>query len=245
MMTVRILFLGPARDAIGVDATDLQLPIGATVADMRQVLHEQYPTLGSLMEALRVAVNEHYAPDPQHLREGDEIALIPPVSGGEDDEWIDLLPTALPVNEAQAFVGKREEMGGICTFVGATRSERDPLHGRLIGLQYEAYNGMALRCMRDLVGRARRQWPIGAVALLHRAGAVGLGEPSVVIAVACPHRAEAFEACRWLIDTLKQEVPIWKKDVYEDGFTRWVEPKAQAGGREVSPAEARGSPGRR
>lgn len=122
------------------------------------------------------------------------------------------------------FVRGDGALGGITTFFGATRGEQDREHGALLRLDYEAYRDMAVVQMRKLAEHAAREWKAGRVALLHRLGGVGPGEISVAIAVACPHRAESFDACRWLIDTLKRDVPIWKKDVYADGFSCWVDP---------------------
>ena len=138
--------------------------------------------------------------------------------------WIELFDGTLPLGRILEFVGGDAALGGIVTFHGATRGEHDPGHGALVRLDYEAYCTMAENQMRELARSAQRKWGAGRVAMLHRLGAVGVGEISVAIAVACPHRAEAFEACRWLIDTLKRDVPIWKKDVFADGFTRWVDP---------------------
>lgn len=125
-----------------------------------------------------------------------------------------------------SFVGGDPSLGGIVTFFGATRAEHDPSHGALRRLEYEAYREMAWEQMKRLAAQAVANWQAARVVVIHRLGGVGVGEVSVALAVACPHRAEAFEACRWLIDTLKQDVPIWKKDVFADGFTRWVDPTA-------------------
>ena len=131
---------------------------------------------------------------------------------------------SLPVDRVLAFVSGDPALGGIVTFFGATRGESDALHGPLLRLEYEAYRGMALNRLQELAQAARQRWDAERIAMLHRLGPVGVGECSVAIAVACPHRGEAFEACRWLIDELKREVPIWKKDVFAEGFTRWVDP---------------------
>ncbi len=130
----------------------------------------------------------------------------------------------MPLDRVTAFVSGDAAAGGIVTFYGATRIEHDPEHGALVRLDYEAYPEMALTQMHELSRKARQTWSVGRLVLLHRLGRVPVGEDSVAIAVACPHRAEAFTACRWLIDSLKQDVPIWKKDVFADGFTRWVDP---------------------
>jgi molybdopterin synthase catalytic subunit len=132
----------------------------------------------------------------------------------------------LPLGRVVEFVGGDTSLGGIATFYGATRGEHDPVHGALVRLEYEAYSAMAKSQMQELAIHAQQNWKAGRIVMLHRLGPVGVGEISVAIAVACPHRAEAFEACRWLIDALKRNVPIWKKDVFTDGFTRWVDPSS-------------------
>jgi len=139
------------------------------------------------------------------------------------EDWIDLQPDPIPASRVIEFVTD-PQAGGIATFLGTTRAESSPTGQPLLALDYEAYAEMALQQMRDLAERARGKWPIRKLALLHRVGRVGVGEPSVVIAVSSAHRGEAFEACRWLIDTLKAEVAIWKKEVWQDGGESWVHP---------------------
>jgi len=136
-------------------------------------------------------------------------------------DWIEILNVALPVAEAVRFV-QDAQAGGIDVFLGTTRSEKNADGKDLVALDYEAYAEMALKQMTDLARQARAKWPIVKLAFLHRTGRVALAEPSVLIAVASPHRAEAFEACRWLIDTLKSDVAIWKKEVWSDGSGTWV-----------------------
>ena len=140
-------------------------------------------------------------------------------------DWVDLFATGLDAGAAVRFVTDARA-GGIDLFLGATRAETNAAGHELLALDYEAYASMAIATMRDLAARARARWPIVRLVLLHRTGSVGLGEPSVVIAVSCPHRGDAFEACRWLIDTLKQEVPVWKKEIWADGGQTWVHPPA-------------------
>ena len=134
----------------------------------------------------------------------------------------------MPLERVLEFVSGDVALGGIVSFYGVTRAELDPKHGGLVRLDYEAYRTMAENQMQELARNAQRKWEAGRIAMLHRLGPVGVGEISVAIAVACPHRTEAFDACRWLIDALKREVPIWKKDVFADGFTRGVDPTLQA-----------------
>jgi molybdopterin synthase catalytic subunit len=141
----------------------------------------------------------------------------------DSSDWIELIAETLPVAAALEFVGN-PVAGGTCAFVGTTRAQRNAAGLDLAALDYEAYREMALQQMHDLAHRARDHWPVAKIALLHRTGRVEVGHASVVIAVACPHRAEAFAACRWLIDTLKTEAPIWKRQIWSDGTARWVEP---------------------
>ena len=142
------------------------------------------------------------------------------------DDWIQLQPEPIEAGAATRFVSV-PEAGGIAIFLGTTRAERSADGGALVALDYEAYDVMALERMRDLARRARERWPVRRLAMLHRVGRVALAEPSVLIAVACPHRGEAFDVCRWLIDTLKAEVPIWKKEVWDDGGERWIHPERE------------------
>lgn len=117
--------------------------------------------------------------------------------------------------------------GGICTFVGTTRADMDGGR-RIVTLDYESHSTMVRRQLADLTERARARWPIERIVLSHRTGRVAVGEASVVVGVSCPHRVEAFEACRWLIDTLKAELAVWKKDVYDDGSEAWTPPNKEA-----------------
>ncbi len=134
---------------------------------------------------------------------------------------IEILSTPLSVYDAEQFVVDLQA-GGICVFSGNTRAETSSDGRELVALDYEAYADMALRQLNELAGRARERWPILKLAILHRTGRVAVGEPSVVIAVSCGHRAEAFEACRFLIDELKRDVAIWKKEVWKSGDATWV-----------------------
>lgn len=137
---------------------------------------------------------------------------------------VELVRLPLDRSAVSDFVAGDEALGGIVTFEGAVREESHPQHGRLRHLEYEAYESMAVQQLQTIARTAVERWGAGRVAIVHRLGVVPIAEISVVIAVACGHRAEAFEACRWLIESLKKDVPIWKKDVYEDGFVQWSQP---------------------
>ena len=140
------------------------------------------------------------------------------------NDWIEILGTPLRVESAVKHVTDASA-GGIDVFLGTTRAETSPDGKSLVALDYEAYTEMALSRLRELARCARERWPIVKLAILHRTGRVSLGEPSVIIAVSTPHRADSFAACQFLIDQLKVDVPIWKKEVWEDGAERWVMPR--------------------
>jgi len=136
-------------------------------------------------------------------------------------DWIEILATPLDVGRAVEFVTD-PAAGGIATFLGTTRADQN-----MAALDYEAYTEMAMQQLRSLAGQARGRWPIIKIALLHRTGRVEVAQPSVIIAVSTPHRADAFEACRFLIDSLKKDVAIWKKEVWADGTGTWVHPRKE------------------
>lgn len=225
-INVRILFLGPARDLADVSAMTLSLAPPARLAHVRAHLLEHVPPLRRALTSVRFAINQVFAEDDAPLHDGDEVAVIPPVSGGaaEPSIWVELVDGPIPAASVRDFVGGDPALGGIVTFEGATRAENDAAHGELVRLDYEAYASMAQRQLEALAQEAQRRWSLGRLVVIHRLRSVLAGEVSVMIAVAAAHRAEAFAACRWLIDTLKRDVPIWKKDVFADGFARWVEP---------------------
>ena len=139
------------------------------------------------------------------------------------DDWILLRPEPFDTAKAIAFVSADDRAGGIAIFLGTTRAEGE-LPRKLIALNYEAYDEMAIKQMHDLAAAARQKWPILKLVIWHRTGEVRLTRPSVVIAVSTPHRADAFDACRFIIDQLKKDVAIWKKEVWSTGDETWVHP---------------------
>ncbi len=139
-------------------------------------------------------------------------------------DWIEIHDYALRIDPAMEFVTDRDA-GGIATFLGTTRAETAPDGKHLLALDYEAYDPMAVKQLHELAAQARQRWPILRHVILHRTGRVHLGEASVLIAVSTPHRAAAFDACRWIIDNLKVDVAIWKKEVWSDGSASWIHPE--------------------
>jgi MoaE-MoaD fusion protein len=218
-MRVRVLFFGMLKDIVGKPADAIDLPEGASVRDVLAKYESLIPRLKECLPSLALAVNQQYAGPDTILRPDDEVALLPPVSGGAPDA-AGLRRHASIVREAidpQRVVAglKRGEDGAALVFEGIVRNQT---RGRkTLYLGYEAYEAMALAQMESLADQALQQFLIRDVAIIHRLGRLEIGETSVLIAVASAHRAAAFEACRWLIDTLKRTVPIWKKEHFEDG----------------------------
>jgi molybdopterin converting factor subunit 1 len=202
------LFAG-LRERAGTGERRLELPDGSRVADVWEPLE-----LGEQPAGLLYAVNREYAPADTPLSAGDEVAVIPPVSGGAfrlSEEPIDPAAVIREVSDPLA--------GAIATFIGTTRVES---RGRTVHyLDYEAYGGMAEQVMAELAEELKRKHELCELAIAHRIGRVDIGEPSVVIAVSAPHRAAALAACKEAIDTLKETVPLWKKEVYEGG-EEWI-----------------------
>ena len=208
-MNVTVRLFAGLRERAGTGERPLELPAGARVADVWGALG-----LGDEPAGLLYAVNRDYAPTDRTLADGDEIALIPPVSGGA----FALSESPLDLNDVVAQVAD-DRAGAIATFVGTTRVES---RGRtVLHLEYEAYAGMAEQVMAQLAEELARRYELCKVAIAHRIGRVGIGETSVVIAVSAPHRGDALAACRDAIDTLKETVPLWKKEAYESG-EEWV-----------------------
>jgi molybdopterin synthase catalytic subunit len=216
-MRVAVRLFGAVREAAGAKELSVELPEGATLADLRDLLAAEHPIFEALGERLAVSRNLEIARLESPVQDGDEVAFLPPVSGGGGTCTLSSRP--LDPGEVAARVAG-PGMGGVVTFVGAVR---DHARGRAIRhLEYEAYPAMAEREMERIAAEAGRRWPGTRVAIAHRQGHLEIGEIAVVVVAAAPHRAEAFEACRFAIDTLKQTVPIWKKEVAVDGEA-WVD----------------------
>jgi MoaE-MoaD fusion protein len=211
-MRVQVLFFGQLKDLIGQVAESLVLGERATVRDILQHYSEKFPAILKLSPSLALSVNQEYASQDAPLRDGDEVALLPPVSGGAVRAGI----TCEKIDPHQIVPAmERPEDGAIVMFDGIVRNNS---RGRkTLYLDYEAYESMALKQMEDLADEALTKFPVRDVRIVHRLGRIEIGESSVFIAVASAHRAAAFDACRWLIDTLKTTVPIWKKEYFEDG----------------------------
>lgn len=221
-IVVQVLFFGAARDAAGQSNFELRLPLASTVESAVKALREQFPDLNRFGRSLLVALNEEYASANRSLAAGDELALFPPVSGGSTHNFFELTTTPIDVGAVARRV-VLPECGATVTLDGYAREwtkGRRTLH-----LVYEAYEPMAQRELERLGNAATERFEIAHIGIVHRTGKLEIGETSVVIAVSAPHRRAAFAACEWAIKELKRTVPIWKKEVFEDGEV-WVESEA-------------------
>jgi len=221
-MRVQVLFFGMLKDLIGRPSETLELREGSTVADVLSHYEAQVPRIREVLHSVALSVNQDYAGPEVILANEDEVGLLPPVSGGksQDGQGTSREPHAQIVREridTKAVLEKikRPEDGAAIVFEGVVRNNTRGRH--TLYLDYEAYEEMALKQMEELAVKAIGQFAVRDVALVHRVGRLEIGETSVLIAVASAHRGPAFDACRWLIDTLKRTVPIWKKEYFVDG----------------------------
>jgi molybdopterin synthase catalytic subunit len=216
-MRVRVLLFAALREAVGQKQLELELHADATLAELMARLEHEYAPLARYRGRLLVSLNEDRAPLDTQLGEGDEVALLPPVSGGSERAWIDAQPLSMDALLAEVT---GPAMGGVVTFTGIVRNQARG--SEIDHLEYETYAPLADRELRKIVAEVAERWPQVRLALSHRIGLLAIGEAAVMIAAAAPHRAEAFLACRFAIDTLKQTVPIWKKEFATSG-AYWVE----------------------
>ena len=217
---IRFRYLARLRELVGTDAETIDIPVGWTLKDMYDGLRREHPGLPE-RDSVRAAVNQEFADWSATVSEGDEVAFIPPVSGGAHAVGVlfELTRDPLDARRLEAAVS-HAGAGAICTFTGVVR---DHSRGRSVThLDYEAYAEMAGAEMRKIGDEIAAKWPEARVAMAHRTGRLEIGEASVVVSVSCPHRGEAIAACKWGIDRLKESVPIWKKEHAADG-TYWIE----------------------
>ncbi len=225
---VTALLFGQAREWAGTSSLDLSVEAPATVESAFALLRSQYPKLGEIERSLLFAVNEEYASPSHPLSDGDRLAVLPPVSGGEDRSRDVCEITRAPVDIAGLRARLLEgDSGAVVIFDGVARNNTKGR--RTLYLEYEGYEPMALRTMEQIGSEVHERWPINRVGIIHRLGRIDITESSVVIVVTSAHRKIAFEACHYAIDRLKKIVPIWKKEYFEDGAV-WIE-NEQAEGR--------------
>lgn len=228
-INVRVLFFGAARDAAGTDETTIELLAATTCAVAFDHILQMFPELQRFGKSLLFAINQEYAQPDREVREADELAIFPPVSGGASEtletnadgaqDFFELTTTPIDVGAVARRIVPNLS-GATVTLDGYVR---EFTRGRRsLYLVYEAYAPMALKELQRLARQAHRLFDIAHIGIVHRTGRLEIGETSIVISVSAPHRRAAFEACEWAIKELKRTVPIWKKEFYEDGEV-WVE----------------------
>jgi molybdopterin synthase catalytic subunit len=220
-IAVRARLFARLREQAGTDTEQIEVPAGSTVADVYETIQKLHPGLQADRNAVRVALNQEFTSWTSKVADGDEVAFIPPVSGGAHGVGVLFELTSRPLDARRMETAvEHKGAGAICTFTGVVR---DNSRGRSVThLEYEAYAEMATAQMRKIADEIAEKWPETLVAMAHRTGRLEIGEPSVVVSVSSPHRAEAIAACKWGIDRLKETVPIWKKEHATDG-TYWIE----------------------
>jgi molybdopterin synthase catalytic subunit len=223
LMQIGVLFFGVLKDLVGSSTETVELPDGACVQELLAHYAEEFPRVREMLPAVALSVNQEYSKGDRALRAGDEVALLPPVSGGTGEAGVSPSGEDCPVRIVREPIMtqsvldrlKLPEDGAAVVFEGVVRNHTRGR--RTVYLDYEAYEAMALKQMDALAKEARSRFGVREAAIVHRLGRIEIGETSVLIVVASAHRGPAFEACRWMIDTLKKTVPIWKKEYFEDG----------------------------
>jgi MoaE-MoaD fusion protein len=223
LMQIRVLFFGVLKDLLGRSAETVELPEGAQLRQLVSHYAGQSPRLREMLPSVAFSVNQEYSPGDRALQAGDEVALLPPVSGGLGETAPGGRSHRGPVQIVREPIAthavleslKLPEDGAAVVFEGVVRNHTRGR--RTLYLDYEAYETMALKQMQALADEARIRFQVRDVALIHRLGRLEIGETSVLVVVASAHRGPAFDACRWIIDTLKKTVPIWKREHFEDG----------------------------
>ena len=226
-MRVRVLFFGQLKEITGVTQEDADLSEGARVEDLFERYGRRFPKLAEFRASIAASVNQEYSSWRAPLASGDEVAFLPPVSGGQgggqqaaiEEDLYQLVRE--PIRPSEIIEGlKAPEDGALVVFDGFVRNNFKG--GKTLYLEYEAYEPMAYTKMREIGAEIRARFSIRRLAVVHRLGRLEIGETSVWIGVSAAHRGAAFDACRYAIDTLKRSVPIWKKEYFAGGAV-WAE----------------------
>ena len=222
-MKVNVLFFGITHDLTGCTQELAELPEGESVEGLRRRYETRFPRLLSVAGSLLLAVNQEIAHGSTPLHDGDEVAFMPPVSGGADGDFFRITRGPISTSELVKQLCAPQD-GAVVVFEGIVRNHS---RGRpTLYLEYEGYEPMAIRKMQELGSEAKQKFMIDAIGMIHRLGRLEIGETSVAIIVTAAHRRAAFEACQYAIDRLKQIVPIWKKEYFADGAV-WAEAEGQ------------------
>jgi molybdopterin synthase catalytic subunit len=219
-MRITVRYFAGHRDITGRSEEQVEIEPGATVGSLWEHMVGRYPALAGYSGKLLYAVNEEFSTLATELKDGDEVAFVPPVSGGSGEDALFKI-TRDPLDPAPLVtLVQSPDMGAVVTFTGIVRNN---FGGRTTAhLEYEAYEPMAVTVLRQIATEARNRWGTGAIAVHHRVGRLEIGETAVLIVVAAPHRHEAFEAAEAIMDRIKQIAPIWKREVWADGTSEWV-----------------------
>lgn len=227
---------GSAASVLGWSTRDYALRSGATLATLIAVLERECPRLIAARGRVRFAIGERFAEEQSPLRSGDEVAIIPPVSGGAPEDDAGFAPPAADPTEPTLLTRAPLDVsaitaaladpraGGLALFAGVVRMEHNPAGAPLAALEYTAHESLARAQLAALADAVRKQFGLTGARVVHRLGRVAVGEASVIAATSAPHRAEALDACRVLIERLKVDVPIFKQEIWSDGGRTWVDP---------------------
>jgi molybdopterin synthase catalytic subunit len=219
IMKVNVLFFGITHDLTGCAQEQVELPDGENLEGLRRLYETRFPRLAPVSGSLLLAVNQEIAQDSTPLRDGDEVAFMPPVSGGAGGDFFQVTHGPICASDLAKQLRASED-GAVVIFEGIVRNHS---HGRAtLYLEYEGYEPMAIRKMEELGREAKEKFAIDAMGIIHRLGRLDIGETSVAIIITAEHRRAAFGACQYAIDRLKQIVPIWKKEYFADGAV-WSE----------------------
>ncbi|HEY1205984.1 MAG: molybdenum cofactor biosynthesis protein MoaE [Bryobacteraceae bacterium] len=221
-MRIRVLFFGVLKDVIGRAACEIELPAGASARTVFEHCASQFPKLRAMERSILLARNQRFVRASEPVADGDEIALLPPVSGGTADAGENFFALTRAPIDTRGLAARllRGEDGAVVAFEGVVRN--NSRGRRTLWLDYECYEPMALKLMAEIGAGIARTREIGRIAIVHRLGRLEIGETSVAVVVTAPHRRPAFKAALEGIDRLKRTVPIWKKEHFEDGEV-WVE----------------------
>jgi molybdopterin synthase catalytic subunit len=218
-MKVTLRLFAGLRDLLGERQICLELPEGATISDLREQLGRRYPAVEPYLHTTACAIREEFVPRGHRLRDGDDVAIIPPVSGGADGDCFRVTGEPLDPEELLRAV-RKDESGAMLLFLGVARNHSEGR--RVLALEYEAYPEMAEKKLREVADDVRARWAVTGFGAFHRTGRLAIGETSLLVAVSSAHRQAAFEACHYAVDRIKQIVPVWKKEIWEDGEGEWV-----------------------
>ena len=218
-MRIKVLFFGFTHDLTGLREEQVELGEGENLQGLRRLYENRFPRLGELAGSLLFAVNQQIAGPLAVLHEGDEVAFMPPVSGGLDESCYRITGEKISISDFARSLQATSD-GAVVTFEGVVRDRSNGQ--KTLYLEYEAYSAMAIRKMEEIAAEAKDKFDINSVGIIHRVGRLEIGEASVAIVVTAAHRRPAFEACHYLIDRLKQTIPVWKKEHFENGAV-WVE----------------------